>query len=366
MLSTVWINRSGPPCTSDGVDLGRAVPGDLDPGVARDADQRGLVLVGVDRQRRGASRRASARRRRPGARRSPRSAARSARLPVSDGANPACALPITSPACADAGATAPSEPNAEPATHATSAVTAISVRRRTFMPCSPTGVALGERSCLDLVVAQHLERHHPPFAVHLLEHVLAPAGHADVVAVLTGPDGLEPRDRDHGERLLLLIEQHLRLQRALHREGSARTRPRAPTPAVSVSICCLRLGARARSRTAPTRCRRSPRASCRDRGTRPMYSASICAVTSSAATSASACSSACFTSLRVATGVTFVTSNANSGVGGFGLPPEAGDDPAGVPAEQHEAQHHSRDNNHPTDDEVRGLDAGRRGCVSTV
>ena len=59
--------------------------------------------------------------------------------PVSDGANPACALPITSPACADAGATAPSDPNAEPATHATNAVTAISVRRRTFMPCSPTG-----------------------------------------------------------------------------------------------------------------------------------------------------------------------------------------------------------------------------------
>ena len=55
-----------------------------------------------------------------------------------------------------------------------------------------------------------------------------------------------------------------------------------------------------------------------------MYSASICAVTSSAATSASAWSSACFTSLRVATGVTFVTSNANSGVGGFGLPPRMG------------------------------------------
>ena len=59
--------------------------------------------------------------------------------PESDGANPACALPITSPACADAGATAPSDPSAEPATQATSAVTATSVRRRTFMRCSPTG-----------------------------------------------------------------------------------------------------------------------------------------------------------------------------------------------------------------------------------
>ena len=97
-----------------------------------------------------------------------------------------------------------------------------------------------------------------------------------------------------------------------------------------------------------------------------MYSASICAVTSSAATSASAWSSACFTSSRVATGVTFVTSNANSGVGGSGLPPDARDDPPAVPAEEHEAQHHSRDNDDPTDDEVRGLDAGRRGCVSTV
>ena len=365
MLSTVWIKRSGPPSHERRVDLGHAVPGDLDPRVARDADERRLVLVGVDRQRRGASRRASARRRLPGAPRCRRPAARSARLPVSDGANPACALPITSPACADAGATAPSEPNAEPATHATNAVTAISVRRRTFMRCSPTGVALGDGAASTSLLRNTLNdttRHSPSTCWNTYWPRLVMRTSSPSLPVPTASNRVIATTE---KALLLLIEQHLRLQRALLREGSARTRhlrrrPRSASRSVPGPRCSPR------SRTAPTRCRRSPRASCRDPGTRRCTARPSASVTSSAATSASACSSACFTSLRVATGVTFVTSNANSGVGGFGLLPDAGDDAARVPTEQHEAQHHSRDHNHPTDDEVRGLDAGRRGCVSTV
>ena len=215
MLSTVCTSSSGPPSTSDALIL--LVPC---PGISTQ-ESRGMPMIvalclsGLIETTwiESASECSMS-----SPRRAPLPTTRSTigLFPVSDGAYPAWALPITSPACADAGATAPSVPSAEPATHATSAVTASTARRRTLTTGSPSGSrrAAEGLGVLHLVVAEHLEGHDPPVPVHLLEHELPAAGHAHVLAVLAAAHGLEARDRDHRVRLVLQVEQHLRLQHA--------------------------------------------------------------------------------------------------------------------------------------------------------
>ena len=194
----------------------------------------------------------------------------------------------------------------------------------------PDGVALGDGSAsssLLRITLNDTTRQSPSTCWNTYWPVLR---HADVVPVLAGPDGLEPRDGDHGVRHAPSDRTAPSPSACPSSEGSARTRHLRPSRrSASRPVPAPRRSPS--SRTAPTRCRRSPRASCRDPGTRR------CTARPSASSPrrpppprrlAAPVSSPRCGSRPVSPSS---TSNANSGVGGFGLSPMPGMMPPASP-----------------------------------